>query len=85
MHAGVAPGDEIIAMNHIKAGADLPSRVARLNPDEEVVLHVFRRDELHTLTATLRPAPRDTVVLALETEPAESASDILDGWLGRIV
>ena len=85
MHAGVAPGDEIIAMNHIKAGADLPSRVARLNPGEEVVLHVFRRDELHTLTATLRPAPRDTVVLALETEPAESASDILDGWLGPIV
>ena len=72
-------------MNHIKAGADLPSRVARLNPGEEVVLHVFRRDELHTLTATLRPAPRDTVVLALEKEPAESASDILDGWLGPIV
>jgi predicted metalloprotease with PDZ domain len=85
MHAGVAPGDEIIAMNHIKAGADLPSRVARLNPDEEVVLHVFRRDELHTLTVTLRPAPRDTVVLALEKETAESARDLLDGWLGPIV
>ena len=24
--------DEIIAMNHIKAGADLPSRIAKLNP-----------------------------------------------------
>ena len=82
MHAGVAPGDEIIAMNHIKASADLPGRVARLNPGEEVVLHVFRRDELQTLTATLRTAPCDTVVLALEKEPTETASGILDAWLG---
>jgi len=82
MHAGVAPGDEIIAMNHLKAGTDLPSRVARLNPGEEAVLHLFRRDELHTLTATLRSAPRDTVVLTLQKEPIKTATDALDNWLG---
>jgi len=82
MHAGVAPGDDIVAMNGIKAGTDLPDRVARLNPGEEVVLHVFRRDELHTLTATLQAAPRDTVVLTLQTEPSDTAPEVLDDWLG---
>ena len=82
MHAGVAPGDEIIAMNHLKASADLPSRVARLNPGDPVVLHVFRRDELYTLHATLRPAPCDTVVLTLQKESTEIAGDVLDSWLG---
>ena len=82
MHAGVAPGDEIVAMNGIKAGADLPIRIARLNPGDPVVLHVFRRDELHTLTATLRAAPRDTVVLTLPKRTAEAAEAVLDDWLG---
>ena len=82
MHAGIAPGDDIVAMNHLKVSADLPSRVARMRPGEEVVLHVFRRDELHTLTATLQSAPRDTVVLTLQKEPAEPVGDILDDWLG---
>ena len=82
MHAGVAPGDDIVAMNHIKAGNDLPDRVARLNPGQEVVLHVFRRDELHSLTATLRSAPRDTVVLTLQKKPADTVPDVLDNWLG---
>lgn len=82
MNAGVAPGDEIVAMNGIKAGSDLPSRIARLNPGDEVVLHVFRRDELHALTATLRAAPRDTVVLTLAKSGAENANAVLDDWLG---
>ena len=84
MHAGVAPGDVIVAMNHLKAGADLPDRIAHLNPDEEAVLHVFRRDELHCLSATVRPAPLDTVVLSLESEPTAAASEILDHWLGPV-
>ena len=83
MHAGVAPGDDIVAMNRIKAGTDLPDRVARLNPGDEVELHVFRRDELHTLTATLQPAPRDTVVLSLQKEPSDAAPNVLDDWLGQ--
>ena len=82
MHAGVAPGDEIIAMNHIKAGADLPSRVAKMKPGQEVDLHVFRRDELHTLRATLRAAPCDTVVLSLQKDPSASAGHVLDDWIG---
>lgn len=82
MNAGVAPGDEIIAMNRIKASSDLTDRVAKLDPGQEIVLHVFRRDELHTLTATLRTAPRDTVVLDLQKEPAETVRNVIDGWLG---
>ena len=82
MHAGVAPGDEIIAVNHIKAGADLPSRVAKMKPGQEVDLHVFRRDELHTLRATLRAAPCDTVVLSLQKDPSASADQLLDDWIG---
>ena len=82
MHAGVAPGDEIIAINRIKAGADLPSRVARMRPGQEVDLHVFRRDELHALRATLRAAPCDTVVLSLQKDTSASADQVLDDWIG---
>ena len=82
MHAGVAPGDDIVAINHIKATADLPGRIAKMNPGQEVVLHVFRRDELQTLTATLQSAPCDTVVLTLEKEAGDSALEVLDNWLG---
>jgi len=82
MHAGVAPGDEIVAMNHLKAGATLPNRIARLSPGDEAVLHVFRRDELHTLTATVRPAPRDTVVLSLSHELTDAVASMLNHWLG---
>ncbi len=84
MHAGVAPGDDIVAMNHLKVSADLPGRVARMSPGQEVVLHLFRRDELHTLTATLQSAPRDTVVLTLQKGTSEAVGDILDDWLGAV-
>jgi predicted metalloprotease with PDZ domain len=82
MHAGVAPGDTIVAMNQLKASADLPDRVARLNPGDEVVLHVFRRDELHALTATVRAAPLDTVVLSWREGADDVPSDVVDAWLG---
>ncbi len=82
MHAGVAPGDEVVAMNHLKAGATLPNRIARLSPGDEAVLHVFRRDELHTLTATVRPAPRDTVVLSLSNGLTDAVASMLNHWLG---
>ncbi|MEO0602233.1 MAG: PDZ domain-containing protein [Myxococcota bacterium] len=82
MHAGVAPGDQIVAMNHLKADAGLADRVARLHPGDEVALHVFRRDELLTLTATLAAAPRDTVVLTLREELDDTTRDVLDRWLG---
>ena len=84
MRGGVAPGDEVIALNRIKAGADLPERVARLTPGEDATLHIFRRDELHEVTATVQAAPCDTVVLTLESEPHESASQLLDQWLGEV-
>ena len=84
MRGGIAPGDDVIALNRIKAGADLPERVARLTPGEDATLHVFRRDELHEVTATVRVAPCDTVVLTLESEPHESASQLLDQWLGEV-
>ena len=84
MHAGVAPNDEIVALNYVKASADLPDRVARLQPGDEVTLHVFRRDELHTLTAALRAAPRDTVVLSLREELSEDVTLVLDEWLGPV-
>ncbi|MEN0068066.1 MAG: PDZ domain-containing protein [Myxococcota bacterium] len=82
MHAGVAPGDQIVALNHLKADATLHDRVASLSPGDEVVLHVFRRDELHTLTVMLRAAPRDTVVLTLRDEIDDTTRDLLDRWLG---
>ena len=82
MEAGIAPGDTIVAMDRLKAGSDLLDRIHRKQPGDEVTLHVFRRDELHELTAVVRTAPRDTVVLTRIEEPAEGAARLQDAWLG---
>jgi predicted metalloprotease with PDZ domain len=82
MHAGLSAGDEIVAFDGLKAGSDLAARIAGHRPGEIVPVHVFRRDELHTLTMTVGEAPRDTVALTLNDDAPPEAVARREAWLG---
>ncbi len=67
--AGLSAGDEVIAINGLRA--NLQSYHDWLNlsaPDSEHQLTVFRRDELHQFTVTLDAAPQDTAVLQISED-----------------
>ena len=64
--AGVAAGDVIVAIDGIRPGSGgLDAVLDRRRTGEEMIMHVFRRDELLELRLHLRESPRDTCVLSL--------------------
>jgi len=59
--AGLAPGDQIIAVDGIKAdAAGLDGLLHRAMIGEPLTVHAFRRDELMTFEVTPEAAPADT-------------------------
>jgi predicted metalloprotease with PDZ domain len=79
--AGLSAHDEIVAIDGLKAGSDALDRVAALPPDTPVTLHVFRRDELLVLEATVQAPPADTVWLEIDGDD-EAGAARRAAWLG---
>jgi predicted metalloprotease with PDZ domain len=78
--AGLAPGDQIIAVDGIKAdAAGLEALLGRTIIGEPVIIHAFRRDELMTFDVIPEPAPADTCELRL----LDAASGADDAALAR--
>ena len=78
--AGLAAGDVLVALNGLRVTpAALDKHLARLNPDDTVELHAFRRDELMQFSVRLAPPPADTAKLLADTAP----SILRKGWLGH--
>lgn len=76
--AGVAPGDELVALDGLKLTlSGLDSRIRRYRPRDKSQLMVFRGDELLTLALEWQEAPATTCYL-------ETASDTgrYRDWLG---
>ena len=72
-HAGLAAGDEIIAINQLKSPSvnHLEARLKRLNNAVDLptwTCSYFRRDELRQTQIQLTPAPQDRVVLTVQPE-----------------
>jgi len=83
-HAGISPGDELIAVNELKVThASLELLRTRLVIDQPVTMHVFRRDELIVTHCTPRVAPADVCQLSLEMAAAPEAVKARDLWLGK--
>jgi predicted metalloprotease with PDZ domain len=77
--AGLSAGDLLLALDGLRVtGKSLPAMLTRYHAGDEVVLHVFRRDELMVFTAELQAAPLDTCVLSLMGDAQAACA----GWLG---
>jgi predicted metalloprotease with PDZ domain len=81
--AGLAPGDQLLAVDGLRVtSANLETLVARAaGTGSPVVLHVFRRDELLTLTAHPEPAPEDTCELSRVDEVSDTVKQVRAAWL----
>ncbi|BCU08141.1 M61 family metallopeptidase [Allochromatium tepidum] len=85
--AGLAPGDQLLAVEGLRVTpANLETLVARAaDAGSPVVLHVFRRDELLTLTAHPEPAPEDTCELRLMDDVPEAVKQARAHWLSSVL
>lgn len=80
--AGVAPGDEAIALDDFKVSAkNLSTRLNEYHAGDEVTLSVFRRDELMRLKVMLEEPPEDTCYLVLDAEAGDAAARNRESWL----
>ena len=81
--AGVAPGDEIVALDGLKlTAANCDKRLRRYRNADRLELVLFRREELLTTRIRLQHAPADTCYLGLASEAPEDAVARRAAWLG---
>lgn len=73
-HAGLAPGDRIIAINGYAAN-DFATQWQQQKIGSQVKLHYFRHSVLHHTTAPVQPATANTAWLTIENPAA------LQAWL----
>ena len=81
--AGLAPGDVLLAVDGLRATPDNLERliVHAAGQAEGILLHLFRRDELMTLTAHPQPANADTCELMWLEPVADAVAQARDRWL----
>ncbi|MDH5547317.1 MAG: PDZ domain-containing protein [Gammaproteobacteria bacterium] len=76
---GLAAGDVIVAIDHLKVAQDnFEKLIKTFSPGEKVVIHAFRRDELIVFDCILLAAEEDTCVLAFKESTSHA---ILASWL----
>jgi predicted metalloprotease with PDZ domain len=84
--AGLAPGDQLLAVEGLRVTpSNLDMLVARsAREGTPVVLHVFRRDELLTLTVHPEPAQADTCELSLLDAVPDAVKQARAAWLASV-
>ncbi len=79
--AGLSAGDQILAINGIRvSAANVESMVEQADDDQELDIHIFRRDELMRFRVRPLPAPEDTCDLKLINDDTE-AGNRRSAWL----
>lgn len=79
---GVAPGDELLALDGLRLSEDaLKKRLAEATPGRRVDLTVFRRDELLTLRGPLGERPPEKWKVEEAAKPSARAKRLRRGWL----
>ena len=81
--AGLAGGDEIVAVDGLRASAESLQRLATERREgERVDVLAFRRDELIRTQLTLGAAPQDTCWLEIDPAATQGAVARRRDWLG---
>jgi predicted metalloprotease with PDZ domain len=82
--AGVAPGDEAVALGGLALTAENQnSRLRDCRVGESLPLVVFRGDELLSLQVKLQKAPEDTCYLVIDSAADKQAGARRQAWLQR--
>ncbi len=81
--AGVAPGDEVVALDGLKlTKGNCDRRLRRYRNNDRLELVMFRNEELLTTTIRLEYAPQDTCYLTPMTDADAEIAKRRDDWLG---
>ena len=81
--AGLSAGDRLVALDHIRVPATgLDGLLARYRENDVAQLHVFRRDELMSLTVKFKSDAAPQVALTAHAKPVAPARERL-AWLGQ--
>jgi predicted metalloprotease with PDZ domain len=80
--AGIAPGDEVVALNDVRwTAGNFASRLREYHAGDRVTVSVFRNDELMHFKARLAEPPEDTVYLEILKDRDEKTEQNLSAWL----
>ena len=84
--ANIYADDELIALDGFRVNEQsLNERLAERQPGQEVVLSLFRRDELLHIPVTLRTAPPNTLSIVPIDQPDRKQRTIYESWIGQDV
>jgi predicted metalloprotease with PDZ domain len=82
--AGIAPGDEAVALDGLRLTADnLDSRLRDHHEGDHVTITVFRDHNLMRYRARLGSAPEDTCYLVLDPDVESAIENERDRWLNQ--
>ena len=80
--AGIAPGDEAVALDNLRVTpANLEKRLRACHEGDELEFVVFRNDELLTTTIRIAAAPEDTCYLELVEDVELPVENLRMAWL----
>jgi predicted metalloprotease with PDZ domain len=80
--AGVAAGDELVALNDVRVTpSSFDSRLREYHAGDKVSVSVFRNDELLRCKARLIEPPEDTCWLEMDPDRSEQAERLQRAWL----
>jgi predicted metalloprotease with PDZ domain len=81
--AGIAPGDEVVALDGLKlTRGNCDRRLKRYRNKDKLELVVFRDESLLTTKIKLAEAPQDTCYLAPSPDADAEVVERRDAWLG---
>jgi predicted metalloprotease with PDZ domain len=82
--AGIAPGDELVALNDIRlTPANLDTRLREYHAGDRVSVSVFRNDGLLKFKVRLTDPPEDTCYLEIDSERSAKAEQAQAAWLSQ--
>jgi predicted metalloprotease with PDZ domain len=82
--AGIAPGDELVALDGLRINlAGCETRTRRYHAGDKSEVTVFRGDELMTLRLTWTAAPADTCYLTEDDDVDDALMLRRNAWLAR--